>query len=545
MKTISKLIAFVKPLGGVMSLAVLLGVLGNLSSIFIPLLGCFAILGAAGFAAPLGLGMSALIAAAVICGVLRGAFRYGEQTCNHFIAFRLLALIRERVFEALRRLCPAKLEGRERGNLITILTGDIELLEVFYAHTISPVAIAAIVSIFMTVFVGLYHPLYALIAALGYITVGAALPALGARAAGSGNARLREETGKFSSFYFDSLRGLYELARFGRGGERKSQIGDKTDELDGIRRSLNGREGALSALSGLCVTFFALVTLAAAFALRRAGAVELPGVLIPTVAVFSSFGPTLALANLGAGLQPTLSAGRRVLALLDETPETEDVIDGKAPDFTGAHSEKLTFSYGGEDVLRDLTLDIPKGRITGVTGKSGSGKSTFLKLLMRFWDAPPGSLFISDARVSEITTAHLRRLEGFVTQDTELFHDTIEANIKLGRPDASREDVVAAAKKASAHEFISRLPNGYETQIGELGSTLSGGERQRIGLARAFLHDAPLMLLDEPTSNLDSLNEGVILKALRGEARGRTVILVSHRASTMAAADRTYSVEKR
>ncbi|MDR1588687.1 MAG: ABC transporter ATP-binding protein/permease [Oscillospiraceae bacterium] len=538
----SRLIVFVMPLAGVMVLAVLLGVLGNLSSIFITVFGGLAILDAAGIVAPAGVGFSALIAAAVVCGVLRGAFRYGEQTCNHFIAFRLLALIRERVFEALRRLCPAKLEGRERGNLITILTGDIELLEVFYAHTISPVAIAVIVSLVMTVFVGLYHPLYALIAALGYITVGAVLPAIGSRAVREPAARLRGETGRFSSFYLDSLRGLYELARFGRGAERKSQIGDRTDELDGLRRRLNGREGAVAALSGLCVTLDALATLAAAFALHRSGAVGLPGVVIPTVAVFSSFGPVLALASLGTGLQATLSAGRRVLGLLDETPETYDVTDGKTPGFTGARSEKLTFSYGGEDVLRGLTVDIPKGKITGVTGKSGSGKSTFLKLLMRFWDAPKDSLFISDVPVSEITTAHLRRLEGFVTQDTELFHDTIEANIRLGKPDATRDEVVAAAKKASAHDFIVKLPNGYDTQIGELGSTLSGGERQRVGLARAFLHGAPLLLLDEPTSNLDSLNEGIILRALREESGERAVVLVSHRASTMAAADRTYSV---
>jgi ABC-type transport system involved in cytochrome bd biosynthesis fused ATPase/permease subunit len=543
MKTMSRLIVFVKPLTGIMVLAVLLGVLGNLASILIPVFGAFAILGAAGLPAPHAAGLSALLAAAVACGVLRGAFRYGEQTCNHFIAFRLLALIRERVFEALRRLCPAKLEGRERGNLITILTGDIELLEVFYAHTISPAAIAAIVSLCMTVFVGLYHPLYALIAALGYITVGVALPMLGARAVREPGARLREETGRFSSVYLDSLRGIAELLRFGRGEERRAQIGEKTDELDGVRRRLNGREGVLEALSGLCVALFALATLAFAFILRRAGAVDMPGVVIPTVAVFSSFGPVLALASLGTGLQATLSAGRRVLALLDETPETPDVVNGKTPGFTGARSESLTFSYGGETVLREFTADIKKGKITGVTGKSGAGKSTFLRLLMRFWDAPESSLLISDTPVPEISTEHLRRLEAFVTQDTELFHDTIEANIKLGAPEATRDEVVAAAKKASAHDFISRLPNGYETQIGELGSTLSGGERQRIGLARALLHGAPLLLLDEPTSNLDSLNEAIILKALQREAGERTIVLVSHRASATAIADRTYSME--
>ncbi|MDR1329588.1 MAG: ABC transporter ATP-binding protein/permease [Oscillospiraceae bacterium] len=549
----AKLIALVKPLAGVMVLAILLGVLGNLCSIFIPVLGGLAILERAGAGAPLGLAFGSLIAAAVVCGALRGAFRYGEQTCNHFIAFKLLALIRERVFEALRRLCPAKLVGRERGNLVTIITGDIELLEVFYAHTVSPVAIALVVSVIMTAFVGLYHPLYALIAAAGYLTVGAALPAIASRAVKADNARLREDAGRFSSFYLDSLRGIAELLRSGAGERRRAQIGGKTDDTDAIRRRLNSREGALGALSGLAVTCFALITLTAAFFLRRAGYVDTAGAVIPVVAVYSSFGPVLALASLGAGIQSTLAAGGRVLGLLSETPQTKDVTDGVTPEFTGAHSDGLTFSYKNTGyarspvpddlVLRDLSVDIPRGKITGITGRSGSGKSTFLRLLMRFWDAPEGSLFISDAPVSAITTEHLRCIESFVTQDTELFHDTIEANIKLGRPDATRAEVEAAAKKASVHAFISSLPNGYDTQIGELGDTLSGGERQRVGLARAFLRDSPLLLLDEPTSNLDSLNEGIILKALRDSAGERTIVLVSHRASTMGIADRTYSVE--
>ncbi|MDR0446721.1 MAG: ABC transporter ATP-binding protein/permease [Oscillospiraceae bacterium] len=544
MKIMTRLIAFVRPLSGVMALAVLLGVLGNISSILIPVLGSLAILQASGGAAAYRVGLTALLIGAAVCGALRGAFRYGEQTCNHFIAFRLLALIRERVFEALRRLCPAKLDGRERGNLITILTGDIELLEVFYAHTISPVAIAFIVSLGVVVFVGVYHPIYALIAALGYVVVGAVLPAAASRAVAAPNADLRAETGGFSSFYLDSLRGMAELLRFGRGDERRTQIGERTDRLDALRQRLNTREGVMSALSGMSVTVFALAALTAAFFLRRSGAVGIDGVIIPVTVILSSFGPVLALAGLGTGLQATLAAGERVLALLDETPETADVTDGKAPDFTGARSRDLTFSYGGEDVLRGLSIDIKKGKITGITGKSGSGKSTLLRLLMRFRDAPQGSLFISDTPVSEINTDHLRRIEGFVTQDTELFHDTIEANIRLGKPDATRGEVIAAAKKASVHDFISSLPGGYETHIGELGSTLSGGERQRIGLARAFLHNAPLLLLDEPTSNLDSLNEAVILRSLRSAAGERTIALVSHRASTMAIADKTYSVEK-
>ncbi|MDR1027887.1 MAG: ABC transporter ATP-binding protein/permease [Clostridiales Family XIII bacterium] len=532
-----RLIVLVKPLTGFMILAILFGALGNLCSILIPVLGGFAILQAAGFGAPLGFALSGLLVAAVLCGVLRGAFRYGEQTCNHFIAFKLLALIRERVFEALRKLCPAKLEGRERGNLITVLTGDIELLEVFYAHTVSPVAIAALVSLAVTVFVGSYHPLCGVIAALGYLCVGALLPALGSRVVREDNVRLRGEIGRFSSFWLDSLRGIAEILRFGLGEARKTSVGARTEETDVLRRRLGGREGAIAALSGFLVTCFMLAMAAVAFFLWRDGTIRFDGVIIPVVAMVSSFGPVLALAGLSTGLQATLAAGGRVLDLLDERPETEDVEHGARPGFTGAESRDLTFSYGGPDVLRGLSLTIPKGKITGIVGKSGSGKSTFLKLLMRFWDVTDGELLISDIPVGAIETACLRRLESFVTQETDLFHDTIEANIRLGKPDATREEIVAAAKKAAAHDFILSLPNGYETEIGELGSTLSGGERQRIGLARAFLRDTPLLLLDEPTGNLDSLNEGTILKALREEASGRTVILTSHRKSTLGIAD--------
>jgi ABC-type transport system involved in cytochrome bd biosynthesis fused ATPase/permease subunit len=536
-----KLAALVKPLTGFMILAVCLGVLGNVSAILIPVSGSLALLKIAGFDAPLT--VSAIFGVALACALLRGVFRYGEQTCNHYIAFKLLAIIRDKMFSAMRRLCPAKLDCKERGDLIALLTGDIELLEVFYAHTISPVAIAVLASLGAALFVGAYHPLFGAIAALGYVIVGAVIPAAVSRLGRRGGETLREASGALSGYYLDSLRGLSDLIQYGRGGERRSEIARRTETMEAIQGRLRAYEGLSGALSGLTVTVFSLGTLAAGFALYQSGAISFDGVLIPAVTVFSSFGSVLALASLSGNLLHTLAAGRRVLALLEETPEVPDIQDGRTPDFSGAESRGLSFSYGGEAVLRDLSIHIPKGKITGVMGRSGSGKSTFLKLLMRFWNAPEGSLFISGTPVNEIRTAHLRSLEGLVAQDTDLFHDSIEANIRLGKPEASREEVIAAAKRASAHEFIQSLPKGYETEVGELGSALSGGERQRIGLSRAFLHDAPLLLLDEPTSNLDSLNEGVILKALREEAGSRTVVLVSHRKSAAAAADRTYNLE--
>jgi ATP-binding cassette subfamily C protein len=500
--------------------------------------------GAEGWPAPFDFKPTALLGLALLCGFLRGAFRYGEQTCNHYIAFKLLALIREKVFAALRRLCPAKLEGKERGTLITVLTSDIELLEVFYAHTVSPVAIAILASAGIALFVGLYHPLFTLITLTGHLAVGAALPLLASGRMRAVQVRLRDEAGRFSAFYLDSLRGLPELLQFGRGEERKKELGRRTDETDALRGQLNFQEGAVGSISGFLVTTFSLLAMNAGCLLYQSGRTDVGGLIVPVVAVFSSFGPALALSALSGSLPGVLASGRRVLALLEEEPETQEITGGETPFFNGAESRNLNFSYDGKKVLSDLSISLEKGRIIGITGQSGSGKSTFLKLLMRFWGPPENTVFISDREINRINTAHLRDLEGFMTQETDMFHASIKENILIGRPGASMDEVVAAAKKAALHDFILSLPDGYETQVGELGSTLSSGERQRISLARAFLHNAPLLLLDEPTSNLDSLNEGAILKALREDAAGRAVALASHRRSTMRAADMVYSVEK-
>ncbi|MDR0435123.1 MAG: ABC transporter ATP-binding protein/permease [Gracilibacteraceae bacterium] len=547
LKVVVKLLLLIGPLRGFTALAAALGALGNLCAVAVTVFGVQALLLTAGLnnrpIPPLDY-PAALLGLSLLCGLARGIFRYGEQICNHYLAFKLLARIREKVFAALRRLCPAKLEGKGRGGLIATLTADIELLEVFYAHTISPVAIAALTSAVIALFVGAYHPLFALIALSGHFAVGGVLPFLAGRAAREEQSRLRDLTGKFSTFYLDSLRGLSELLQFGRAGERKKDIGRRTEETDALRGKLNRRESAAGALSGFLVTVFSLLALSAGCLLRQKGLIGIDGLIIPVAAILSSFGPTLALADLAGALPGVLASGRRVLALLEEEPETPEITGGATPVFQGAESRNLSFAYDGEEVLRDLSVSLVKGRITGLTGRSGAGKSTFLKLLMRFWQPPDNTVFISGLDVNRIDTAHLRRMESFMTQSTDLFHASIAANILIGRPGASKDEMIAAAKKAALHDFVVSLPAGYDTLVGELGATLSGGERQRIGLARAFLHDAPLLLLDEPTSNLDSLNEGVILKALREEGAGRAVALVSHRLSTMGAADTVYSLEK-
>jgi ATP-binding cassette subfamily B protein len=545
-----RLASFVKPMAGIMILAILLGAAGHAAAILLPVLGGFALLSVDGFAGtPSDLG--GLFAALIVCAVLRGLFRYAEQLCNHYIAFKLLAELRSRVFAALRRLCPAKLECREKGDLIAVITGDIELLEVFYAHTISPVAIAIVVSASSALFIGSFHPLLGLAAVCSYLIVGALVPYISSLFGQNAGTRLREAAAGLSAYYLDSLRGMREILGMGIGEARKDGIGRMSDEAERLQRPAKSKEGAVSAVSGLFVTLCSLWMLALSYMLllNEAAGFEVKGIFMPFIVLFSSFGPVLALANLSAGLPSTFAAARRVFALLDETPETADVEDGKTPDFDGAECRNLNFAYEtGDAVLQDISAVFPKGGVTGITGRSGSGKSTLLRLLMRFWQPPRGSTFLSHEDINDVDTAHLRTLEGFMTQETDIFSDTVENNIKTGKPEATREEVIAAAKKAALHDFVMTLPEGYDTRIGGAGAAsadaaLSGGERQRIGLARAFLYDAPFLLLDEPTSNLDSLNEAIILNALREEGAGRTVALVSHRKSTMGVANRVYSAD--
>lgn len=532
------LLALLRPLAHVMVFCIVLGTLGFFCAIAITVLAANLLLTAMDLS-PWAVSFAAGAIAMGICAVARAVLRYGEQTCGHYVAFKLLAVIRDKVFGALRRLAPAKLEGRGRGDLISLITSDIELLEVFYAHTIAPVCIAVLVSIAMTALIGSFHPALGLLAAASYFLVGCVIPLATSRIGRQQGMAARERLGALNSYVLESLRGLRESLQYGQDGSRAEELAGKTKELNELQGQLKRHEGTAASWSGAAVMALTLAMLGAGLALQ----VSFPVLVLTTVALSASFGPVLALANLSATMDQTLASGERVLALLEETPETKDVLTGDTPGFTGADVKDLCFSYGEEEILHDLTASFPKGEIVAVTGRSGSGKSTLLKLLMRFWKAPEGSMQISGEDVGEIQTSHLRKLESYMIQDTDLFHDSVRENIRLGKLDATQEEIEAAAKKASIHDFILTLPQGYDTPVGELGDTLSGGERQRIGLARAFLHDAPLLLLDEPTSNLDSLNEGVILKALKDGQEGRTVILVSHRRSTLSIADRAYAVE--
>lgn len=532
-----RLVGLVKPLTGYMILAILMGLIGQLCAAGITVFGGYAVLSV--LKPEMSVSRSVLFSMILIFALVRGFLRYAEQSCNHFIAFKLLALLRDQVFGSLRRLCPAKLEGKDKGDLISVITSDIELLEVFYAHTLSPISIGVLFSAVMVCFIGSFHGVLGALALLAYMTVGVIIPFVTSKLAGDDGLRFRTRSGQLSGFVLDSLRGLTETIQYGQGEQRMSQMNRQMEKLSEDEERLKRNAGRNTAFTNMVILIFdfAMLFLSAKFT-------GFEGCLIATLAFMSSFGPVVALAALGATLQNTFAAGNRVLDLLEESPIIEEISGKEEIGFQGASAESVTFSYGQENILKDFSVEIPENKLIGISGRSGSGKSTLLKLFMRFWQVSQGEINISGKNIEEINTENLRNMESFVTQETHLFHDSIRNNLRIAKLDATHEEMITACKKASVHDFIMSLPKGYDTEVGELGDTLSGGERQRLGLARAFLHDAPFLLLDEPTSNLDSLNEAVILKSLQSERNGKTVVLVSHRKSTMSIADRVYSAEQ-
>lgn len=532
------LIGLVKPLWSLIVLAVLFGTAGYLCAIFLTII--------TGNILARGIAFSHLIWLLLAMAVMRGVLHYAEQYCNHFIAFKLLAIIRHNIFAALRRLCPAKLEGRDKGNLISIITSDIELLEVFYAHTISPVAIAILTEGIMVGFIGSFHPIAGLFALAAYIIIGIFIPLWNGRKSGDTGMAFRNNFGNFNSFLLDSFRGLDETIQYGQGENRKEEMSEKSIQLGNMQKSLSQMEGTQRAITNMAILLFSFGMLFLTLYLQNIGAISFTAMITSTTAMMGSFGPVVALSSLSNNLNQTLASGERVLSILEETPMVEEVPVVSAQEIqqsvkntklTEASANQVTFAYEERKILENFNFQIHPGKITGIHGPSGCGKSTLLKLFMRFWDTNSGEITVNGQNIKTIPTKHLRDMQSYVTQEMHLFHDSIAANIAIGKPGATREEIIEAAKKASLHEFIMKLPDGYDTEVGELGDTLSGGEKQRIGIARAFLHDAPFILLDEPTSNLDSLNEGIILKSLQEEKKDKTILIVSHRESTMQVAD--------
>lgn len=543
-KVMGQLIGLIMPLIHVMAAAIFLGVAGFLCAIFLTILAGSGLVYGIMEKTMGNLPVTQIFFLLVILAAARGILHYGEQACNHYIAFKLLAIIRHKVFAVLRRLCPAKLEGKDKGNLISIITSDIELLEVFYAHTVSPIAIGFLTSLIMVIFIGHFHIYAGFWALVSYVTVGVGIPLWNGKKGGQAGMEFRNRMGELNTYVLDSLRGLEETIQYGGQAVRKKGMSEKSEELGRMQQDLSRMEGNARAVTNLAILISSFGMLFFTVLLHEQGQMDMEAVIICTIAMMGSFGPVVALANLSNSLNQTLASGERVLALLEEEPQVEEVSGNKKVAFENAACEKVTFSYEDEIILNDYSIAPEKGKITGIHGKSGSGKSTLLKLFMRFWDVQEGKVEVSGVNVKQINTENLRDMESYVTQETYLFHDSIENNIRVAKPEASKEEILEAAKKASIHDFIQGLPNGYNTKVGELGDTLSGGERQRIGIARAFLHNAPFLMLDEPTSNLDSLNEGIILKSLKEECKDKTVVLVSHRQSTMKIADKIYEMEK-
>ncbi len=543
-KIMARLIVLLGSLAYIMVFAVVNGSLGFISAMGVTLFGAIGIAKALGEQIAMSYGL--IIGLAVGCGVLRGLLRYAEQYCNHYIAFRLLAVLRDKIFGALRVLCPAKLESKRKGAIIAMITSDIETLEVFYAHTISPICIAAVVSTAVFLFVGFASSWYLALAALvGYFAIGVVLPVISSSLLRSGGVGYRKEFSSFNAYFLDSIKGVKDIVLNNAEKERLAEVDRRSDVLLDYTKKIKRKTATAAGITEIFVSVFIILTLIVGIVLVSAGALSIGKMIIGVVAVFGSFGPVIAISALPGNLTQTFASGDRVLKLLAEKPAVEPVTDGTDMDFHRVETKDLCFGYERDKrVLNEVCMHAEAGEIVGIVGASGCGKSTLLKLLMRFWEKDSGSIEYDGTDVDRINSDSLTDNVAMVSQSTYLFDESIADNLRIAKYDATDEELKEACRKASVHEFIESLPDGYDTKVGALGDNLSAGEKQRIGLARAFLHDGRLILLDEPTSNVDSINEGMILKALKDCRSDKAIILVSHRESTMAIADRVYKIEK-
>lgn len=543
-KIMASLVMLLGSLAYIMILAVINGSLGFVCAMGVTLFGAVGVAKVLGETIALSYGW--IIALAIGCGVLRGLLRYLEQYSNHYIAFRLLAVLRDKIFGALRTLCPAKLESKKKGSIIAMITSDIETLEVFYAHTISPICIAVIVSLAVFIFVGnVSHWYIALAALVGYIMVGIVLPLVSSARLKASGVRYRAEFAAFNAFFLDSIKGIKDIVMNNAGESRKAEVDRRSDELLAETKKMKNNTARAFSATELTVSAIIIAALVTGIVLVNCGMLSIGRMIIGVTAVFGSFGPVIAVSALPGNLTQTFASGDRVLDLLAEKPAVQPVENGSEFTFERLDVDDLSFSYDGEtQVLSDICMHAQKGEIIGIVGESGCGKSTFLKLLLRFWQKDGGSICYNGTDIDAISEPSLLENVTMVSQTTYLFDETIEDNLRIAKPGASQEEIENACRMASIHDFIASLPEGYKTRVGALGDDLSSGEKQRLGLARAFLRGSGLILLDEPTSNVDSINEGIILKALRQQKRSKSIILVSHRESTMAVADRVYRVEK-
>lgn len=538
----ASLIVLLGSLSYIMLLAIINGTLGFLCAMGVTIFGSIGVAKFLGETINMSYGL--IISLTIGCGVLRGALRYLEQYSNHFIAFKLLAALRDKIFKALRALAPAKLEGREKGGIISMITSDIETLEVFYAHTISPICIALIVETLVLLYVGFISSFYLSLAALvSYIIIGIILPIISSKLLSDTGVRYRKSFASFNSYYLDSIKGVNDIVLNNAMKVRNKEVNSKSDELLAETKKLKHKSGITEAISYAFVSLSLIGVLILGLYLSDKNIITIPKMIMGLVAIFGSYGPVIALSALPQNLTQTFASGDRVLDLLEEKPVVREIKDGKNFSFLDLKVNNLSFKYDEASVLNNVNLEVKRGQIVALVGPSGCGKSTLLKLLLRFYETNSGDILYNNISINDINTSSLLDNVTLVSQQTYLFDDTIKENIKIAKYDATDEEIIEAAKKASIHEFIESLPDKYDTKVGQLGDNLSAGEKQRIGLARAFLSNAPLILLDEPTSNVDSINEGIILKSLKDQKENKSIILVSHRESTTAIADRIYRIK--
>lgn len=540
-----RLIVELKPLAPIMVITIFMGVLGFLAAISI------ASFGAVALGAYIGditfISFKGTIIVMAISALLRGFLRYGEQLSGHYIAFKILYILRDKIFTVLRKLAPAKLEGKEKGNLIALITSDIELLEVFYAHTIAPISIAIITNSIISIILFNIRPIFGVLAVIFFLIVGFVIPYVSSSFAKEAGVNYRNIFGESNNYVLDSLRGLKEVLLFKNGEERLNKINENSIKLNKSLDKIKEHEGIIRATTDITIMIAILTFVILGTSEYLSGNISFTTAIVSIVIIASSFGPVVALSNLSNTLLQTFACAERIFALLDENPQVEEVrgkndIQGKDIEY-----RNVSFSYPNrkESIFKNMSLNIRKGEKIALIGESGIGKSTFIKLIMRFWDVNSGDIKLDNIDIKDVNTESLRNSQTLVSQETYLFNESIRENIKVGNENASESDIIEASKKASIHDFILSLPKGYDTKVSELGGNLSSGERQRIGLARAFLKDSEVLILDEPTSNLDALNEGEILKAINENCKEKTIILISHRKSTTAICDKVYKLENK
>ncbi len=540
-----RLIVELKPLAPIMLITISMGVLGFLAAISIAAFGAIALgtyIGDITF-----ITFKGALIVMIVAAVLRGFLRYGEQLSGHYIAFKILYILRDKVFTVLRKLAPAKLEGKEKGNLIALITSDIELLEVFYAHTIAPISIAIITNSIISVILYLINPIFGVIAAGFFIIVGFVIPYVSSSFAKEAGVKYRNIFGESNNYVLDSLRGLKEVLLYKNGEERLKNINKNSIRLNKSLDKIKEHEGIIRATTDITIMIAILTFVILGMSKFLSGEITFTAAIVAIVIVASSFGPVVALSNLSNTLLQTFACAERIFELLDEVPHVEEVVGKNDIDCSDIAYNDVTFTYPTrkEKIFKNTSLNIKKSDKVALIGESGIGKSTFIKLIMRFWDVNSGNIKLDNIDIKEVNTKSLRNSQRLVSQETYLFNESIRDNIKIGNKDASEEEVIEASKKASIHDFILTLPKGYDTKVGELGGNLSSGEKQRIGLARAFLKDSEVLILDEPTSNLDALNEGEILKSINENCKDKTIILISHRKSTTAICDKVYKLENK